>query len=169
MLGNETIIAAALSLTERPETATRELILPYPVSANRYWRHVMMRGHAVTLLSREAKAYKAEIQQRAMLAGIRKPLDGRVSLSLELYPERPKDWAKRSQARPDDWDDTVRCMDLGNCEKVLSDALNGIAWNDDSQIREMTKRRMAPDECGARVVVRFRPIVVSRIAEELPL
>ena len=151
---------------KRQEEGERTLILPYPPSANRYWRHVTMRGRAVTLVSREAKAYREEVMHRAMLAKIM-PIDGRVALHIDLYPARPKDWAKRSQARPDDWDDTVQCMDLGNCEKVLSDALNGIAWHDDKQIFRMSKQRMVPDEHGARVVVTFSPIITARTQESL--
>ena len=150
------------SIIERRKT----LVLPYPPSANRYWRHVMMRGRPVTLVSREAKGYREEVVHRAMLAGC-KPIDGRVLLHIQLIPARPKDWAKRSQVRPDDWDDTVQCMDLGNCEKVLSDALNGIAWHDDKQIFRMVKERMAPDEFGARVVVTFAPLVIERTQGEL--
>lgn len=144
------------------------LILPYPVSANRYWRSFVPRGgsRAIVTLSDEAKAYKREVQHRAMLAGV-KCLDGRIHLDLKLYPGRPKDWAKRSAKNPDNWDDDVRCIDLGNAEKVLSDALNGIAWTDDKQIFRMTKERMEPDEYGERVVVTFFPIVRTLKQEEL--
>lgn len=31
-------------------------------------------------------------------------------------------------------------IDLGNCEKVASDALNGVAWRDDKQLVGITLR-----------------------------
>lgn len=72
------------------------LVLPYPISANRYWRTYMPRGFKapVTTISKEAKDYKAEVGWLAKAAGIRKPIPGRVAVSYVLYPERPQDWAK---------------------------------------------------------------------------
>ena len=51
------------------------------------------------------------------------------------------------------WDDTVQCIDLGNAEKVLSDALQGIAFENDAQLWRHTHERAEPDEFGARVLV----------------
>lgn len=139
-----------------PAEGKYTLVLPYPVSANRYWRPVKLGERMAMVPTKEAKAYKAEVQHRAMLARCTRPLLGRIELHIDLYPARPQDWAKRERKDPDNWDDSVLCMDLGNCEKVLSDALNGLAWVDDKQIRRMVKTRHAPDEFGARVVVSFR-------------
>jgi len=138
-----------------------ELVLGYPISANRYWASYVPKGksRAITYVTDEAKAYRRDCQVRAMLAGIRKPLMGRIELHLDLYPRRPKDWAKRAAKDPDYWDDDVLCIDLGNCEKITSDALNGIAWTDDKNIRRMVKNRHAPDDHGARLVVRFRELI----------
>lgn len=140
------------------------LVLPYPVSANRYWRSFVPRGgnRAVTVVSDEAKAYREEVAWRARIAGMREPLQGRVAFSLLLYPPQPKDWAKRAAKNPDTWDDDVRCIDLGNAEKVLCDALNGIAWVDDKQIRRMLKDRCEPDGV-ARVEVTIEPWVAPAI------
>jgi crossover junction endodeoxyribonuclease RusA len=86
---------------------------------------------------------------------------------IRLYPARPQDWAKRAQRNPDTWDDDVRCIDLGNAEKVLSDALNGIAWIDDKQLRRIELERCEPDEHGARVVVEIEPVTRAPIAPSL--
>lgn len=151
--------------------ASVSLVLPYPVSANRYWRSFLPKGHQRPIVTRspEAKSYIHECQVLAIRAGIRQPLQGRVWLSVRLYPNLPQDWKKRAAKDPDHWDDTVQCMDLGNCEKVLCDALNGIAWNDDKQIRRMMLERMIPDERGARLVVEFWADSSPLIAPELPL
>jgi crossover junction endodeoxyribonuclease RusA len=131
-----------------------ELTLPYPISANRYWRSFVPRGHtrAIVTLSDEAKAYKAEVGWLAKAAGVRQPLAGRVAIELRLYPRRPQDWAKRARKAPLSWDDDVQCLDLDNASKVLLDALNGIAIEDDRWVRRIVAERMEPDG-EARVVV----------------
>lgn len=129
------------------------LTLPYPVSANRYWRAVSMGARLAMVPTKEAKAYKTKVGWIARQAGMQTPLQGRVSITVRLFPERPRNWAKRAATAPLSWDDSVRCIDLGNCEKVLSDALNGIAWVDDKQLRRIVLQRCEPDEHGARVEV----------------
>lgn len=145
---------------------TLHLTLPYPISANRYWRAVTIKGHAVMVPTKEAKQYKADVGWIAKGAGIRAPLKGRVSLHVKLFPQRPQDWAKRSQRNPDTWDDDVRCIDLGNAEKVLSDALNGVAWDDDKQLHRITLERCEPDGEG-RVELIIEPFSRPSIAPTL--
>ena len=132
------------------------LTLPYPPSANRYWRTATIRGSARTFLSAEAKAYREDVAWRARLAGVA-ALTGRVALTIRLYPHRPQDWQRRQRKDPETWDDSVQCIDLGNCEKVLSDALNGVAWLDDKQHRRIVLERCTPDEQGARVEIEIEP------------
>lgn len=148
--------------------STHTLTLPYPVSANRYWRSFVPRGsnRAVTVVSDEAKEYRTAVAKLAKAQGMRLPLDGRVELQLRLFPSRPQDWAKRAQRDPDSWDDDVRCIDLGNAEKVLCDALNGIAWVDDKQLRRIVLERCEPDG-DARVEVTIAPVKRAAIAPDL--
>lgn len=145
-----------------------ELTLPYPVSANVYWRSFVPRGasRAVTTLSAEAKEYRAKVQRIAMVSGVR-PIDGRLHMHLALYPQRPQDWAKRAARAPLTWDDDVRCIDLSNARKVLEDALQGIAYGNDSRIWGESGERMEPDG-EARVVVTIRPLVRG-VAPQLEL
>ena len=137
-----------------------ELILPYPLSANRYWRPVNIGKHITIVPTKEAKSYKAEVAWLARQAGVQQPLQGRIALHVQLYPQRPQDWARRAKREPLTWDDDVRCNDLGNAEKVLSDALNGVAWLDDKQHRRILLERMEPDEGGARMVVRIEQLAL---------
>ncbi|HEV2540220.1 MAG TPA: RusA family crossover junction endodeoxyribonuclease [Frateuria sp.] len=145
------------------------LVLPYPVSANRYWRSFVPRGgsRAIVCVSDEAKAYKREVAQLAALAGIREPIAGRVRVDIRLFPNRPKDYAKRARKDPDGWADTVQCLDLDNARKVLNDALKGIAFEDDKWIKADSGAICEPDEHGARVVVEITPIVRKAIAPGL--
>jgi len=132
--------------------------LPYPISANRYWRPVPIGKHITIVPTKEAKAYKREVAARLLLAGIRKPILGRVSVHVQLYPGRPQDWEKRARKDPMNWDETVRCLDLDNARKVLYDALKGLAFEDDARIFKDSAERMEPDG-EARVVVTVAPIV----------
>jgi crossover junction endodeoxyribonuclease RusA len=86
-----------------------DLVLPYPPSANRYFR--VFRGRAIT--SAEAKAYKEVV---AELVGQRvpEPWTGPIRLQVDIF--RPR-----------------RAGDLSNCLKVLEDALRGVVFVDDSQ------------------------------------
>jgi crossover junction endodeoxyribonuclease RusA len=138
-----------------PSYIGRVIVLPYPVSSNRYWRSFVPKGHSRAIVTRsdEAKSYIATVRKLLMVAGLSKPLDGWVYVRMRLYPNRPQDWAKRAQKDPDGWEMSVQCLDVGNCEKVLSDALNGIVWHDDKQIRLMILERMSPDEHGERLTL----------------
>lgn len=136
------------------------LTLPYPVSANVYWRSFVPRGHSrsIVTLSDEAKAYKATVGKLVRAAGIRAPLAGRVAISVQLFPARPQDWARRARKDPTAWDDDVRCIDLDNANKVLLDSLKGLAIEDDKWVRKLWSERMEPDG-EARVVVTIAQLV----------
>lgn len=138
-----------------------KLILPYPVSANRYWQSFAHphTKHVITIVSSEAKRYKRQVKIAAFEQGAREPLTGRVFVAIALYPNRPLDFQKRMRIDPMNWDDTVQCLDLDNARKVLYDALKGIAFEDDSWVRRDAGERMEPDAEGARVVVTIEPIV----------
>ena len=135
------------------------LRLPYPVSANVYWRTRVVGKLAMTYVSKEAKAYKEEVAWLAKAAGIRKPFEGRVSIDIKLYPQRPQDWEKRARKNPECWDDDVRCIDLDNARKVLYDAFKGIVIVDDKWVRKDSGERMEPDG-DARVIVTVTPLLM---------
>ena len=139
------------------------LVLPPPVSANRYWatRIVTPKGGgrpiAMTYVTPEAKAYKEQVGWLAKAAGVKR-IEGRVAIVIELYPHRPLDYQKRMRQLGDAWDDSVQCIDLGNCEKVLSDALKDVVFGDDKLLHDIHLKRMEPDG-EARVVVHLTPYV----------
>ena len=93
------------------------LRLPFPPSANTYYRKVGVR----MLISKAGRAYKAEV--RACLLeqiGLMKPIEGHVSIHVRLHPG------------------DKRRRDLDNfAGKALYDALTYAgAWLDDSQVKE---------------------------------
>ena len=120
------------------------LTLPYPISANRYWRTFMPKGFKapVTTISKEAKDYKAAVAMIARCAGIRKPITGRVAVSYVLYPQRPLDYIKRMRLDPMGWDDTVQCIDLDNAQnkqfvlRIIFDKENTFFTHGDSLLSD---------------------------------
>jgi crossover junction endodeoxyribonuclease RusA len=142
------------------------LTLPYPISANRYWayRTVKPRGKPEFVsmyVTKEAKEFKDQVAKMAKVAGIQKPIAGRVALELTLYPNRPQDWQKRMRKMGAAWDDSVQCLDLDNAQKVVLDSLKDIVFQDDAWVREIVARRVEPDEFGARLMVKVRPLPVD--------
>lgn len=152
------------------------LTFPYPPSANRYKapRIIKPKGGAAfisTYVTPEAKAFKAEVEKICRAAGIREPILGRVAVCYTLVPHRPLDYKTRMRKHGDAWQDTVQCLDLDNAQKVLLDALKGIAFEDDVWVREITAKRAEPDEFGARLMVSIWPIAtpVPQASLDMPM
>jgi len=139
-------------------TQSHSLVLPYPISANRYWasRTVTPKGgksFTTTYVTPEAKAYKAQVADLARVGGIRQPISGRVRVDFVLYPNRPQDWKTRQRKMGAAWDDSVQCLDLDNTQKVVMDSLKDVVFQDDAWVREIYARRAEPDDLGARLEV----------------
>lgn len=115
----------------QPETITA--ILPYPPSANRYWR----RAGRVIYKSKEGADYAKQVKAMFSIHGIT-PHDHPVSVAIDLF--RPK-----------------KAGDLDNRIKVLLDSLNGIVFNDDSQVVDIHARRFDRKGWGG-VIVRIKPV-----------
>lgn len=142
------------------------LTLPYPISANRYWRSFTAGKRAIVTISREAEDYKNRVNLLCWQAGVREPITGRVAITVRLYPHRPLDWQKRQRQLGAAWDDGVQCLDLDNANKVLLDALKGIAIEDDKWVRRILAERMEPDG-EARVEVEIEALAVEQRQGEL--
>lgn len=105
------------------------ITLPFPISANRYWRSY--RGRVV--VSAEATTYKTAVRWCCIEQGVQEPLTGDVALTLDFY-------------RP------TKRVDLDNMQKILLDAIQGFAYLDDKQIIEIHARRF-DDRANPRVEV----------------
>lgn len=143
------------------------LTLPYPISANRYWRTSARGSFVSTYVSKEAKDFKEQVGWLCKAAGVTKPLAGRVAITVQLYPNRPQDFKTRMRKHGATWDDTVQCLDIDNANKVLLDALKGIAIEDDKWVRRLSSERMEPDEHGARVVVCIEQLAAPVVQPDL--
>lgn len=117
-----------------------ELRIPYPISANRYWRTRVAGQHAMTYVSAEAKAFKQEVGWIARAAGV-KLISGPVALAITLHPKTVKS-GEASKVR----------LDLSNTIKVLEDALIEIAYYDDKQVVDLSAKLGNPIPGGGVTV-----------------
>jgi len=128
---------------------------PYPISTNRYWRRS---GHHI-YLTQEARDYKKSLALLYLQSGLEK-FSSFVQMDLILLPVMTKKQEKeisKSGIDVSQCDDPVlyadcRRQDIGNIEKVLADALNGIAYDDDKQIAVQRKRIGYPVKDGGVLI-----------------
>lgn len=107
--------------------------LPYPPSANRYWRSI---GRGRVLVSEEGRRFRSLVAAEWLAHPERHPpLEGRVGVRLAIYV-------------PDN-----RRRDVDNVLKPTLDALTHAGvWVDDSQVDDLHIRRGHLVEGGALVV-----------------
>lgn len=104
----------------------RSFSLPWPPSANHYYRHV----GGCTLISRAGRRYREAVVGQ-LRGRWQAPLRGRLSVTVLAYP-------------PD-----RRRRDLDNTQKALLDALQHAGvYEDDSQIDHLEIRRCRPMPSG---------------------
>ena len=108
-------------------------MLPYPPSSNRYWRH--FRGR--TVRSSEAERYRVAVFAHVFSEGFTGCLSGPIRVCATLHPKRTKK-GEASKTR----------LDLDNCVKVLLDALQGVAFDNDRQIEDLRILLGGPVEGG---------------------
>jgi crossover junction endodeoxyribonuclease RusA len=121
---------------KRREPSPVKLVLPYPISANRYWMSFWAKNlkRVITGVTKEAEAYKEECKWLARAAGVRTAFTCHVALNVLLIPENKV------------------CMDLDNALKVTIDALKGIVYEDDNQVMRIVAERADADPVGGKRV-----------------
>lgn len=110
-----------------------KITLPYPPSLNRLYRAV---GNRV-LISKDGRNYKNEVQKQVLFQKTSK-LTGEIAIEIKVY--RPQ---KRG--------------DLDNTLKALIDSLQGICYENDSQIIEIKAYRF-DDKQNPRAEVSIKEI-----------
>ena len=94
-----------------------------------------VRGQARAFTDSKTRSAEAWVRSRAADAWTGAPLDGAVSLRLEIGVPVPASWSKRKRADALAGAIWPTCKpDLDNVLKLVGDALNGIIWADDKQI-----------------------------------
>jgi Holliday junction resolvase RusA-like endonuclease len=98
--------------------------------------------------------YEGMVARRAADMGL-PVLEGPVRLKITAIFEPAKSWSK--QKRADHlWNPHTQKPDLDNIEKAIMDALNGVAFKDDSQVCDKVARKMWGST--AKTIVEVEPI-----------
>lgn len=119
------------SQVEVPARKPYRIELPWPPSVNTYWRHNRGRTH----ISKAGREYRQSVELAVLIAGGRRNMTGRLSLSMAATP-------------PD-----KRKRDLDNiCKGVLDSLAKSGVYEDDSQIDELIVRRLKPSKPGRLVI-----------------
>lgn len=102
-------------------------------------RHRMVGKFAYDPQSKLKNEIKFEFANQHRTQGYLKPLEGSISAMVDISYETPKSWSKRARetanyktSRPD----------IDNIVKFYFDVLNGIAYQDDSQIVSLFSQKL---------------------------
>lgn len=131
-------------------------VIPGEPVAKQRPRVVTRGGFARAYTPKETVNYESLVRLTAQQAGC-PHYDGPVSLFIVACFEWPKSSWRKQKPRGEAW----KCngKDADNIGKSISDGLNGVAWNDDTQVAELTVRKIyvAQGE-PARAEVRIEPL-----------
>ncbi len=105
-----------------------------------------------------SREYKAKVRACALRACKPKVITGAVRLLVQEYRPIPRSWSRQKQeaAREGRIYPTTR-PDFDNIIKAITDALNGVLWEDDRQVIDGRIQQFYSDE--PRVVVEVEEIV----------
>ncbi len=115
------------------------------------------RGKHITLYTPEKTAsYEGLVAHAGHVAmNGRDLIAGAVSVQLDIRLPVPASWSKRKQNEALDGHLLpTKKPDIDNVEKAIFDGLNGVVWNDDVQVVEVSKRKRYSAVPGVQVVIR---------------
>lgn len=97
---------------------TINLVLPYPPSLNSYYRHVVVRGKPVTLISKVGRRYRTFVLTCVLTSDAGKVAGGPIAVAMRVHPPT-----------------LARVQDVDNSLKALFDALQSAGvYSNDRQI-----------------------------------
>ena len=81
------------------------------------------------------------------------PKNGPVSVTIYVFRQLPKSRPKGLVLEPDTYK-----PDVDNISKNVLDALNGLAWKDDSQVVELTVKKYPRSREQERIVIQIHEV-----------
>lgn len=112
-----------------------EIIVPGEPVAQGRPRFTTQHGFARAYDPKRSRDYKNYVMQMASQVEINQVFTGPVEMTVNVYRQIPKSWTKKKQRQAEEG--IVRPTlkpDVDNYVKAIKDALNGIAYVDDSQV-----------------------------------
>ena len=93
-------------------------------------------GNGIRLYDpKKTSDYKKYVALSAQSQWHKKPLEGALSVQIDIYRQMPKSTSKkRRRLKNDGLIRPIVKPDIDNYTKMLLDGLNGITWKDDSQV-----------------------------------
>lgn len=148
----------ATAIQSKPPALYRAVIFEVPGRPRGKGRARFVRATGHTYTPEETVAYESLIAAeaaRAMAGGA--PISGPVSLTITAVCPIPVSWSKvkRAAALEGRLRPTAK-PDFDNVSKVVSDALNHVAWHDDAQIVDARFAKLFGDR--PHLLVEVRPV-----------
>lgn len=107
-------------------------------------------GRPTVYTDAKTASYELKIKQAAF-GKFDEPFSGPVSVELAVHVGIPRSWSKKRASEAENAPCIVK-PDLDNYIKML-DALNGVAWVDDSQICEIKATKVYSSEPGLDILI----------------
>jgi Holliday junction resolvase RusA-like endonuclease len=101
-------------------------------------------GKGRTYTPEKTMNYETLVQELYIIGNYGKQLEGELGMSVKAYFQPPKKLKRCRPTTKPDWD---------NVGKIISDALNGLAYKDDSQIVTATVEKHYSDEPRVEVLI----------------
>ena len=116
-------------------------------------------GHAYT--PKATRDYEMAIREAFENAPGRppEPFSGPIAVSIMTYRQLPKSTPKSVSSEPD-----THKPDIDNVAKIVLDALNGVAWEDDAQVVSLTASKLDRTRSPERMIVIIKEL--NRLGEE---
>lgn len=137
------------------------LTVPGPPTPKGRARSLRGGGHYTPAATRAAERHIANLWQATH--GLRQPHEGPVVVDVAATFTPPTSWPKwrRALALGGTWPHLVK-PDIDNLLKLVKDALNGLAWRDDSQVIVVIGRKLYGEEPATVITITFLPTPENR-------
>lgn len=130
-----------------PTTAT--LTLPWPPTANMYWRHVVIGKRAQVYVSKEGKEYQINVAAAVLSHGWPRFFEDKIAIEIVAYA-------------PDH-----RLRDIDNLLKPTLDALaRADVFSNDNQVDNLSIRRGNVVPGAGHLIVTIRSVETAGLFEE---